>query len=102
MSRKGVCILIVPRLYENLSVLHQNTMPDRAYYIPSSGRDEMLVRHRERSDRLEFLSGCDWNFAWYPGIDDLKDLFYLPRRIPAELTCIILNGTAAGKRPVHS
>ena len=70
--------MIVPRLYEDLSVLHQNTMPDRAYYIPSSGRDEMLVRHRERSDRLEFLSGCDWNFAWYPGIDDLKDLFYLP------------------------
>ena len=70
--------MIVPKLYEDLSVLHQNTMPDRAYYIPSSGRDEMLVRHRERSDRLELLSGCDWNFAWYPGIDDLKDLFYLP------------------------
>ena len=75
---KGVLLLIVPKLYEDLSVLHQNTMPDRAYYIPSSGRDEMLVRHRERSDRLELLSGCDWNFAWYPGIDDLKDLFYLP------------------------
>ena len=30
--------MIVPRLYEDLSVLHQNTMPDRAYYIPSSAR----------------------------------------------------------------
>ena len=76
--------MIVPKLYEDLSVLHQNTMPDRAYYIPSSGRDEMLVRHRERSDRLEFLSGCDWDFAWYPGIDDLKDLFYLPDYKPGE------------------
>ena len=26
--------MIVPRYYENLSVLHENTMPARAYYIP--------------------------------------------------------------------
>ena len=25
--------MIVPRYYENLSVLHENTMPARAYYI---------------------------------------------------------------------
>ena len=70
--------MIVPRLYEDLSVLHQNTMPDRAYFIPSSSRNDMLVRHRERSDRLKILSGCDWYFAWYPSIHDLQDLFYLP------------------------
>ena len=70
--------MIVPRLYEDLSVLHQNTMPDRAYYVPSSSRNDMLVRHRECSDRLQILSGCDWLFAWYPGIQDLQDLFYLP------------------------
>ena len=28
--------MIVPRYYENLSVLHENTMPARAYYIPAS------------------------------------------------------------------
>ena len=27
--------MIVPRYYENLSVLHENTMPARAYYIPN-------------------------------------------------------------------
>ena len=27
--------MIVPRYYENLSVLHENTMPARAYYIPA-------------------------------------------------------------------
>ena len=70
--------MIVPRLYEDLSVLHQNTMPDRAYFIPASARSDMLVRHRESSDRLQMLSGCDWDFAWYPGIHDLQDLFYLP------------------------
>ena len=24
------------------------------------------------------LSGCDWEFAWYPSIHELHDLFYLP------------------------
>ena len=70
--------MIVPRFYEDLSVLHQNTMPARAYYVPSSGRSDLLVRHRECSDRLAMLTGCDWLFAWYPGIHDLQDLFYLP------------------------
>ena len=28
--------MIVPRYYENLSVLHENTMPARSYYIPAS------------------------------------------------------------------
>ena len=30
--------MIVPRYYEDLSVLHENTMPARAYYIPASRR----------------------------------------------------------------
>ena len=43
--------MIVPRYYENLSVLHENTMPARAYYIPASRRMDNLVEHREESDR---------------------------------------------------
>ena len=70
--------MIVPRLYEDLSVLHQNTMPDRAYYVPSSTRGDRLAWHRESSDRLQMLSGCEWRFAWYPSIHDLQDHFYLP------------------------
>lgn len=70
--------MIVPRLYEDLSVLHQNTLPDRAYYIPSSTRNDMLAWHRESSERLQMLSGCKWNFAWYPSVHDLQDQFYLP------------------------
>ena len=31
--------MIVPRYYENLSVLHENTMPARAYYIPASRKN---------------------------------------------------------------
>lgn len=70
--------MIVPRLYEDLSVLHQNTMPDRAYYVPSSTRNDMLVWNRESSDRLQMLSGCQWRFAYYSSIHDLQDHFYLP------------------------
>ena len=35
--------MIVPRYYENLSVLHENTMPARAYYIPASRRMLSLI-----------------------------------------------------------
>ena len=70
--------MIVPRLYEDLSVLHQNTLPERAYYIPSSCRNDMVVWNRESSDRMQMLSGCEWRFAFYPSIHDLQDPFYLP------------------------
>ena len=70
--------MIVPGFYEDLSILHQNTEPDRAYYIPSSARNDMVVWNRESSDRLQMLSGCKWRFAYYPSIHDLKDAFYLP------------------------
>ena len=48
--------MIVPRYYENLSVLHENTMPARAYYIPASKRMDNLVEHREESDRMQLLN----------------------------------------------
>ena len=46
---KGELFMIVPRYYEDLSVLHENTMPARAYYIPASKRMDKLVEHREES-----------------------------------------------------
>ena len=53
--------MIVPRYYENLSVLHENTMPARAYYIPASKRMDNLVEHREESD-LSLIHIWDrWN-----------------------------------------
>ena len=44
---EGVLFMIVPRYYENLNVLHENTMPARAYYIPASKRMDNLMEHRE-------------------------------------------------------
>ncbi len=67
--------MIIPRHYENLKVLHENTMPDRSYYIPSGARMGDLVEHREESDRFMLLNG-DWDFHYYDSIYDLKDAFY--------------------------
>ena len=67
--------MIVPRYYENLSVLHENTMPARAYYIPSSKRMDNLVEHREESDRMQLLNGT-WKFQYFNSIYDIQDSFF--------------------------
>ena len=65
----------VPRYYENLSVLHENTMPARAYYIPASRRMDNLVEHREESDRMQLLNGT-WKFQYFNSIYDIQDSFF--------------------------
>ena len=67
--------MIVPRYYENLSVLHENTMPARAYYIPASRRMDNLVEHREESDRMQLLNGT-WKFQYFTSIYNIKDSFF--------------------------
>ena len=59
--------MIVPRYYENLNVLHENTQPARAYYVPASRRMDDLVEHREGSDRLQLLNG-KWKFQYFKSI----------------------------------
>ena len=75
VQREGDVAMIVPRYYENLTALHDNTMPARAYYIPASVRMEDLVEHRERSDRFQLLNG-QWNFKYYESIYDVIEPFY--------------------------
>jgi len=67
--------MIIPKHFENLNVLHENTMPDRAYYIPSSKKQYDLAEYREHSDRFMLLNG-DWEFHYYNSIYDLKVAFY--------------------------
>ena len=79
-EQKSICIggelfMIVPRYYENLSVLHENTMPARAYYIPASRRMDNLVEHREESDRMQLLNGT-WKFQYFNSIYDIQDSFF--------------------------
>ena len=67
--------MIVPRYYEDLSVLHENTMPARAYYIPASERMDNLVEHREESDRMQLLNGT-WKFQYFNSIYDVQESFF--------------------------
>ena len=67
--------MIVPRYYENLNVLHENTMPARAYYIPASKRMDNLMEHREESDRMQLLNGT-WKFQYFNSIYDVQEPFF--------------------------
>ncbi|MDY4969801.1 MAG: glycoside hydrolase family 2 TIM barrel-domain containing protein [Lachnospiraceae bacterium] len=67
--------MMIPGYYEDLHMLHENTMPNRAYYIPASERMDDLVENRARSDRFQLLNG-DWKFRYYESIYDLTDRFY--------------------------
>ena len=47
--------MLVPRYFEDLSLLHLGTLPARAYYIPDSGIPRTVV-DREASDRFQLLN----------------------------------------------
>lgn len=67
--------MIVPHYYEDLSMLHDNTLPARSYYIPASERRNDLVENREHSDRFQLLNG-KWDFKYFESIYDVTDTFY--------------------------
>lgn len=69
--------MIVPRHYEDLKIMHENTMPCRAYYIPASRDMGPLVENREDSDRMILLNG-NWKFRYFSSIYDLQETFYEP------------------------
>ncbi len=90
--------MIVPRFYEDLSVLHQNTVPYHSYFIPTSRlgddygsnasedseRMQMLSGPpvKEDSDRIQMLSGSKWQFRYYSSIHDLHEEFYRQDYVP--------------------
>lgn len=67
--------MIVPRYYEDLHVLHENTLPNRSYYIPASKAMYSLAEHREESDRFQLLNG-EWKFRYYDSIYNLQEPFF--------------------------
>ena len=67
--------MTIPHYYENLHMLHENTMPDRSYYVPASVKMDCLVEQREKSDRIQMLNG-EWKFKYYDSIYDFKEQFY--------------------------
>lgn len=73
--------MIIPRHYENLKILHEHTLADRAYYIPADQVRDDLVEHREHSPRMQLLAG-KWQFHYYDSIYDLTEHFYEESYIP--------------------
>ena len=69
--------MMIPRYYEDLKMLHENTMPPRAYYIPASGQVDTFAGKREASDRMQLLNGR-WQFHYYSSVNALKEAFYAP------------------------
>ncbi|WP_148409742.1 glycoside hydrolase family 2 TIM barrel-domain containing protein [Murimonas intestini] len=67
--------MIIPRNYENLHLLHENTMPSRAYYIPASRRMGIKCECRMDSDRFVLLNG-NWKFKYFDSIYDVTEEFY--------------------------
>ena len=70
-----------PHYHEDISHLHVNTLPNRAYFIPHAERDSALTGVRVCSDRLTMLSG-DWNFGYYDSILDLPEDLFAPEAAP--------------------
>ena len=67
--------MIIPAHYENLLMQHENTTPNRAYYIPASGRLDGHAEHRENSDRFQLLNG-DWRFRYFESVHEMNETFY--------------------------
>ena len=67
--------MIVPRYYEDLKIVHENTMPSRAYYMPASHEMGPLVEDRFSSERVICLNGA-WQFQYFESIYDLQEKFY--------------------------
>lgn len=64
---KGGHKMIIPRYYEDLNMLHENTMPARAYYIPASVQMDTFAGNREVSDRIQMLDG-NWSFRYHRSV----------------------------------
>ena len=84
-------MMSIPQNFENTAMLHENTMPARAYYIPASVRMDQLVKHREESDRFQLLNG-KWKFRFFSDIGDFEAL------LPEETSLTdVAAGTAWGR-----
>ncbi len=66
--------MIVENFFENLQVLHLNTCPNRAYYIPVS-EGALRASRREDSDRFLLLSG-EWDFRYFENVRALSEEFW--------------------------
>ncbi|SHE25136.1 glycoside hydrolase family 2 TIM barrel-domain containing protein [Actinomyces glycerinitolerans] len=79
--------MILPGHHEDLTVLHEGTLPHRAYYVPASAPTHGAPWQRETSDRFQLLNG-DWAFAYYPGPYAVPEDFWAPAAPTTDLARI--------------
>lgn len=60
--------------HEDLHHLHVNTMPNRAYYVPYSGKRVAMEGDRTKSDRFHLLNG-KWAFRYFESFEDVPQEF---------------------------
>lgn len=64
----------LPVYHENPHILHVNTLPNRAYYVPYSRETAALRDIRSESERFTSLSG-EWRFRYFDSLMDLPENF---------------------------
>lgn len=67
--------MMIEKYYEDMTKLHVNTMPNRAYYIPDAMENLEVLEKRETSKRFQLLNGS-WLFRYFESIHQVKDAFY--------------------------
>jgi len=70
-----------PRYHEDISHLHVNTLPNRAYFIPHADRASALSGIRTNSSRMTLLSG-EWKFGYYDSFLDLPENLFCSAATP--------------------
>ncbi len=64
----------LPGYHEDLHVLHVNTLPNRAYYVPYSHMEDARRDVRQESDRFTSLNG-EWSFRYFDSPMDVPEDF---------------------------
>lgn len=77
--------MMFPRYDENISCLHVNALPARAYYIPCASRQAALDGDKTASERVQMLNGT-WHFGYYASIRELPEDFLAKDAAPDEIT----------------
>lgn len=64
--------MLLKNFFEDPTVLHLGTCPNRSYYVPCATEEEAgACCPRSASSRLQLLGG-EWDFKYYPSVRDLK------------------------------
>lgn len=74
----------IPNYFQDPNILHLNTTPHHAYFIPHSTLESAVKNSRELSDYFIALNG-EWDFRYFDSYHDLpQDFLSLPseKRIP--------------------